>query len=311
MSSSETILVVGAGLMGHGIAQVFAVHGHSVLLYDSNVDVLFTAKERIKQNLTEVSSYNLVESSAVTDTLNRVQTTDQLDSACADVDIVIEAVSENLNLKQSIFAKLDALCPPTTILCSNTSVISITQIAATSQNRSRILGTHWWNPPYLVPLVEIIRTDHTADWCMAKVFDVLKKIGKMPVYVQKDIPGFVGNRLQHALWREAFDLIDNGVCDAATVDEVIRQGFGLRLPFLGPVVNADLIGLDLTLSIHEYILPHLCTVAQPSTTLQSLVADSHLGMKSGKGFLSWSAAEADEKRAKLNDYLMNRIADMQ
>jgi 3-hydroxybutyryl-CoA dehydrogenase len=190
-------------------------------------------------------------------------------------------------------------------------VISITEIAEKSKHRERIVGTHFWNPPYLIPLVEVVRAAGSADWCLQATYDLLERVGKHPVHVHKDVPGFVGNRLQHALWREAFAIIDEGICDPATVDEVIRNGFGLRLPILGPVETADMIGLDLTLAIHNYILKHINANPTPSTTLQARVAAGELGFKTGSGFLQWSDYEMVESRKRLADYLINVFAEQQ
>jgi 3-hydroxybutyryl-CoA dehydrogenase len=166
-------------------------------------------------------------------------------------------VLEDLPLKQKLFAEIETHVRPRTILASNTSVIPITQIMEGLRDRSRALGAHWWNPPYLVPLVEVIGTQWTSpaaiDWTIA----LHKAAGKMPVHVKKDVPGFVGNRLQHALWREAIALVERGVCDAETVDTVIKASFGRRLAVLGPLENADLVGTDLTLAIHRTVLPDI------------------------------------------------------
>lgn len=311
MDALEIVTIVGAGLMGHGIAQVFASHGHPVRLFDTNDTILAEAPERIRANLAQLAAHGIGGETAIDASLERVSLVHDLAEACAGTDVMIEAVSENMDLKQRIFAELDRLCPPNVILCSNTSVMSITEIASKSRGRERILGTHWWNPPYLVPLVEIVRTEDTAQHCIDAMYDLLLSVGKRPVRVHKDVPGFVGNRLQHALWREAFALIDDGICDAATVDEVVCSGFGLRLPVLGPVENADLVGLDLTLAIHDYILPHLSRDTQPSATLRARVREGKLGFKTDAGFLSWSEDEIAATRGRLTNYLMKVLAEQQ
>jgi 3-hydroxybutyryl-CoA dehydrogenase len=311
MSTSERITVVGAGLMGHGIAQLFAVHGYTVWLVDDDNDVLSSAKERIGSNLRSMRAKGVGFEADDDQILDHIKTTTELGHACEGSDFVIEAVFENLELKQSLFARLDGLCPPRTILCSNTSVISITEIAMKAKNRERIVGTHFWNPPYLIPLVEVIRAEESASWCTSTTYDLLKRVGKHPVHVHKDVPGFVGNRLQHALWREAFAIIDEGICDPATVDEVVIHGFGLRLPTLGPVETADMVGLDLTLAIHNYILKYINADPTPSTTLQAKVEAGELGFKSGKGFMEWSESDVSESRQRLADYLISVFAEQQ
>jgi len=311
MDAPETVTIIGAGLMGHGIAQVFAAQGHPVRLFDTNETILTQAPERIRTNLLQLAAHGVGDETAINASLARISLVGDLAEACSDADVVIEAVNEKMDLKQQIFAELDHLCPPHTILCSNTSVLSITEIASKSQGRERILGTHWWNPPYLVPLVEIVCTGDSAQRCIDTIYDLLVHVGKKPVRVQKDIPGFIGNRLQSALWREAFAIIDDGICDAATVDEVVRSGFGLRLPVLGPVENADLIGLDLTLAVHDYLLPHLSRNTQPSATLRARVAEGKLGFKTGAGFLSWSEDEIAATRERLANHLMKILAEQQ
>ena len=297
--------------MGHGIAQVFAVHGHPVSLVDIDEDTLGTAKVRVHANLTTMVDHGIELGADIEEILGRIATTADIAEACEDCNFVFEAVFEDLELKQRTFADLDRLSPQEAVLCSNTSVIGITEIAAKAKHRERIVGTHFWNPPYLIPLVEVVRAEGTADWCTIATYDILARVGKHPVHVHKDVPGFVGNRLQHALWREAFAIIDEGICDPATVDEVIRNGFGLRLPILGPVETADMIGLDLTLAIHDYILKHINADPTPSTTLRAKVAAGELGFKSGRGFREWPEADIVESRERLLHYLIDVFAERQ
>jgi len=201
---------------------------------------------------------------------------------------MVEAVLEDLPLKQKLFAEIERHARPDTILASNTSVIPITAIMQGLDRRERALGTHWWNPPFLVPLVEVIGTKWTSqqaiDWTMRLHADA----GKTPVHVKKDVPGFIGNRLQHALWRECIALVQNGICDAETVDTVIKASFGRRLAVLGPLENADLVGTDLTLAIHKTVLPDIDRTPGPLPYLEKLVAQGKLGMKSGEGFRAWT-----------------------
>jgi len=296
------IAVIGAGLMGHGIAQVFALAGHDVSIHDSIAANLDSAKARILANLKDLGD----DSSAV----ERVRPTADLAAAVREADYVVEAVLEDLPLKQKLFAEIETHVRPGTILASNTSVIPITRIMEGLRDRSRALGTHWWNPPYLVPLVEVIGTQWTSpaviDWTMA----LHKAAGKMPVHVKKDVPGFVGNRLQHALWREAIALVERGICDAETVDTVIKASFGRRLAVLGPLENADLVGTDLTLAIHKTVLPDIENRRGPSPYLEALVASGKFGFKSGEGFRPWSAQAQAALRAKVLRHLKKaRTAD--
>ena len=206
-------------------------------------------------------------------------------------------------LKQKLFAEVERHVRPDTILASNTSVIPITAIMQHLEARERALGTHWWNPPFLVPLVEVIETQWTAAETIAWTMRLHEAAGKKPAHVKKDVPGFIGNRLQHALWREAISLVEHGICDAETVDAVVKASFGRRLPVLGPLENADLVGTDLTLAIHNIVLPAIDSRPEPSPYLQKLVADKKLGFKSGEGFRKWSAEAQAALRAKVVQHL--------
>src|SRR5919198_3792855 len=293
--SKARIAVVGAGLMGHGIAQVFALAGHHVTITDSFHANLDTVKARITTNLRDLGDdVRAVE---------RVQPVADLAEAVKGADYVVEAVSEDLSLKQALFAEIERHVRPDTILASNTSVIPITAIMSGLARRERALGTHWWNPPYLVPLVEVIGTQWTSQQAIDWTIALHRDAGKMPVHVKKDVPGFVGNRLQHALWREAIALVERGVCDAETVDTVIKASFGRRLAVLGPLENADLVGTDLTLAIHNTVLPDIDNRPHPSPYLEGLVNDRKLGFKSGEGFRAWSTDAQAALRTKVLHHL--------
>ncbi len=293
--SKARIAVIGAGLMGHGIAQVFALAGHEVNIYDPVMAALDSVRARILTNLKDLGD----DQSAV----ERVTPCHDLTDAVREADYVVEAVLEDLPLKQKLFAEIEPKVRPGTILASNTSVIPITKIMEGLNDRSRALGTHWWNPPFLVPLVEVIGTQwtsqHAIDWTM----ELHRAAGKMPVHVKKDVPGFVGNRLQHALWREAIALVEHGICDAETVDTVIKASFGRRLAVLGPLENADLVGTDLTLAIHQTVLPAIESRPGPSPYLEKLVADGKLGFKSGEGFRKWTPEQQQALRAQVLAHL--------
>ena len=213
-----------------------------------------------------------------------------------------------MELKQKLFAEIEAAAPAHAILASNTSVMPITEIMKNISDKTRALGTHWWNPPFLVPLVEVIRTVHTSDANIRTMLDMLKAAGKTAVEVKKDVPGFVGNRLQHALWREAASIVEQGICDAAMVDMVVKASFGRRLPVLGPLENADMVGTDLALAIHQQVLPYIDSTPGPSPYLEKLVQDGKLGFKSGEGFMKWSAEEQAALRKKVIDHLMDMDA---
>src|SRR3974390_3405270 len=289
------IAVIGAGLMGHGIAQVFALAGHDVTIYDSVQATLDSAKARILTNLNDLGDDRKA--------AERITPVAELAVAVRDADYVVEAVLENLPLKQTLFAEIEQHVRPDTILSSNTSVIPITKIMEGLKRRERALGTHWWNPPFLVPLVEVIETQWTSPQVVDFTIKLHAAAGKKPAHVRKDVPGFIGNRLQHARWREAISLVENGICDAETVDAVVKASFGRRLAVLGPIENADQVGTDLTLAIHETVLPAIDSRPGPSPYLKKLVAEGKLGFKSGEGFRKWTAEQQTALRARVMAHL--------
>ncbi len=292
----EHIAIIGAGLMGRGIALAFALAGRRVVVHEADADRSRDLCSQLQQDLRQIG--------ADTATADRITSDASLASAVAGADVVIEAVPEDLPLKRQVFAAIEAAARPDALLGSNTSVIPITQIMDGLRHPARAMGTHWWNPAHLIPLVEVVQGRDTGEAGIAAMMDVLRGIGKMPVHVRKDVPGFIGNRLQHAMWREAIALVEAGVCDAETVDTVVKASFGQRLAVLGPLENADLVGTDLALMVHHYLLPHLDRTPEPQPLLRDLVATGRLGMKSGTGFRTWTEDAARRVRDDLARHLL-------
>lgn len=299
MIDLRNISVLGAGLMGHGIALTFARAGHNVAVYDAFPAGLETLHDRVRASLAALG----VEGAAADETLSRISAEGDLAQCVSEADYVFEAAPEKPELKKALFADVEQHAPPTCIFASNTSVIPITTIMSDLKERSRAIGTHWWNPPHMIPLVEVIRTEWTGEDAMVSTVDLLASVGKTPVRVEKDVAGFIGNRLQHAMWREAINLVEMGVCTAEAVDQVVNASFGRRLSVLGPLTNADLVGTDLTLDIHENVLADLDNRPEPSPYLRSLVEAGKLGMKSGEGFQNWTPEEADKVRRRVASHL--------
>jgi 3-hydroxybutyryl-CoA dehydrogenase len=295
MTAKARVTVLGAGLMGHGIAQVFALAGHPTTVFDSYVPMLESAKDRIATNLRDLGDDVIA--------VERVFPQADLALAVKDADYIVECAPEDLAIKQKLFADVEQHARPDAILASNTSVMPITDIMRNLKHRERAVGTHWWNPPFLVPLVEVIATEWTSDATVDFTMKLHKDAGKQPAHVKKDVPGFIGNRLQHALWREAVSLVENGICDAETVDNVIKASFGRRIAVLGPLENADLVGTELTLAIHKTVLPAIESRPGPSPYLEQLIKDGKLGFKSGEGFRKWSPEEQAALRAKVLQHL--------
>ena len=240
--------------------------------------------------------------------LSRISFTTDLDSELVSrADLVIEAVFEDMKIKRETFAKLEVRCRPDTIFCTNSSVMSPSEISAELQHRERFVGTHFWNPGHLIPLVEVVKSDASSDETAQTVMEVLTSAGKEPVLCKKDVPGFIANRMQHALWREAISIVERGIADAATVDKAVRYSFGLRLPQLGPMENADMVGTDLTYNIHDYILKDLEDSHEPSPLLTRLRAEGKLGFKTGEGFQKWTPEQIEQSKEALNDYLVDML----
>ena len=296
---NQQIAVLGAGLMGHGIALTLARAGQYVAITDPVPEARAAVAGRIAASLKLMG----LDEAGVAKALKRIEVFDSVAGAVREAAFVFEAAPEKMALKQALFAEVEAHAPEWAVLASNTSVMPITEIMGGLRLKGRALGTHWWNPPHLIPLVEVIRTQWTGEAAMSSTMALLADAGKTPVRVEKDVPGFIGNRLQHALWREAISLVERGICDAEAVDTVIKASFGRRLAVLGPLENADLVGTDLTLDIHNTVLADLEARPGPSPLLQAMVAGGRLGMKSGEGFRRWSPEEAQAVREKVVRHL--------
>jgi 3-hydroxybutyryl-CoA dehydrogenase len=293
--SGLNIGVIGAGLMGHGIAYLLAAAGHTVRVYDPSTQWRESLDARLESARALLGGEPAL--------LGRISAHDQMAPAMENVAFVFEAAPEKLPLKQQLFDELESLTSAETILASNSSAIPSTRIGEKLKHRGRVVGTHFWNPPHLVPLVEVIQNEKTTDATVAKTMALLRMAGRNPVHVRKDIPGFVGNRLQHALKREAIALIAAGVCDADTIDEVVKTGFGARMAVLGPMEQTDLVGVDLTLDIQYVLMADLDRATEPTPLIKNLVAGGKLGMRTGEGFRKWTPQSADAVRERLRNFL--------
>ena len=287
------IAVIGAGLMGHGIAQVFALAGHDVTIYDSVAASLDSAKARILTNLKDLGD----DQSAI----ERVTPIADLGQAVRDADYVVEAVLEDLALKQKLFAEIETRAAGHHPRQQHLGV-PITSIMQGLQKRER--ARHPLVEPALPGAAgrgDRDAMDGAADRRLHH--EAARRRRQKPAHVKKDVPGFIGNRLQHALWREAISLVEHGICDAETVDNVIKAAFGRRLAVLGPLENADMVGTDLTLAIHKTVLPDIDSRPGPSPYLEKLVKDGKLGFKSGEGFRKWSPEQQAALRAQVLQHL--------
>lgn len=306
MKEIRNVLICGGGMMGRGIAHVLSVcEDLKITVYDM-FDSPF--HDGLRATFKQLVDKNILSEEEVEKRVSRVSfTTDLESSEIKEADLVIECVFEKLEVKQEIFAKLEERCAVDTIFCTNTSVISPTEISANLVHKERLVGTHFWNPAFLIPLVEVVKSNDSMDEVANIVMEFLRKVGKKPVLCKKDVPGFIANRMQHALWREAIYIVEQGIADAQTVDEAVRNSFGLRLPQLGPLENVDMVGTDLTYNIHSYIFKDLCQATEPSSMLSTKLEQGDIGFKTGRGFMEWTPEEIERSKSDLNEYLIKMI----
>jgi 3-hydroxybutyryl-CoA dehydrogenase len=265
----KNVAVIGSGLMGHGIAQVFAQGGCSVTINDLNEGILQKAKERIASNLGTFIEMGLGEEKAIDSIMSRIKPTTDLQEAVAEADFVTEAVPEDLDLKKEVFKEIDTATGKDTIIASNTSMLSITEIGKWVNNKDRLIITHWFNPPYLIPVVEVVRGELTSP------------------EVLREVPGFLVNRIQTAMFREVLSLLEGGVAQAEEIDTAVKGSFGLRLATIGPLEAADLGGLDLWYKGIRHLYKFLDNSLGPQKILKEKVERGHLGQKTGRGFFEY------------------------
>ena len=302
------IAVVGAGLMGHGIAQEFALADYQVRLHDLSDDRLRTALTDIRANLLRLSSMGRLESAQIDPAVAAITVSTDLGRTVAGVELVIEAIVEELGAKHALLRSLNGLCDGETIIASNTSSFMPSRLAEAISCPDRLLVAHYFNPPYLIPLVEIVPGPDTSNETVMTVVGLLQKVGKKPVVLRKEATGFVGNRLQFALFREALAIVAQGIADPEAVDQVVRFGFGRRLAAAGPFEVFDLAGLDTILAVATQVFPELDTANPTGQPVPELllrkVAEGDFGVKSGRGFHEWTAQKADELRNRLTRALV-------
>jgi 3-hydroxybutyryl-CoA dehydrogenase len=293
------VAVVGAGLMGHGIAQEFALAGYEVHINDLTEEKLEGALANIRANLDKHTELGWVDRERAKGVPERIYASTVLEEVVRDVDLVIEAVYEDLELKQEIFEALDGSCPEHTILASNTSSLMPSKIAERVRRVDKVLVAHYVNPPYLIPLVEIVPSHETSDETVGAVVDVLTRLGKRTVMVRKEVPGFIINRLQLALLREALSMVEGGVASAQDVDAAIKTSIGRRWAVAGVFEVFELARWDLLLAIAEELYPHLEASPEVSPILREKVERGELGVQTGKGFYDWTPEGAAALRERI------------
>ena len=289
----KKIGIAGAGTMGSGIAQVFAAKGCKVVVTDLGESDLEKSRRLVK-----LFNANLVEEGLLTEdaTKNIVDnisySTDK--KVFSDADLIIEAIIEKMEVKQAFWAEVELIARNDAFFATNTSGLSINEMCSKIQNKKRFIGMHFWNPPHIIPLVELIRADGTADETVDDLKELMYAINKEPVVVRKDAPGFIGNRLQFAVFREALHIMEEGIAGVDDVDRAMRYGPGFRYPVIGPLQTADLGGLDTFYYISSYLFASLSDMKEPSVTLKNLMETQQLGVKTKSGFYDYSNGKDEE-----------------
>jgi 3-hydroxyacyl-CoA dehydrogenase len=287
----ERVSIVGAGAMGRDIALSYALYDNKIKIYDISQNSLEQAKESNASNLKLLLETGLITEDRLQKIRDNISYSSSLEETLDNPDFVTEAVPETLQLKKETFSKIEDHIGESTPIATNTSGLSVTEIASVVENEKRVLGTHWFNPAYIVPVVEVIHGKKTSDSVVNMVYNLLKSIDKTPVIVKKDIPGFIANRIQMAMAYEAFSLLDRGVADAKDIDRAIKGSFGFRLPILGIFEKLDHSGLDIHRDVISYLLDDLDRGTDPKPLLLDKVERGEIGLKSGKGIYDWELGD--------------------
>ena len=295
----DRVAVVGAGLMGHGIALQFALGGRDVWLNDLTEDALSRAMDSVRTSMGTLQAVGLVDGDAAAQALERVHTEVSLDKALSGAGLVIEAVFEDLDLKRSVFKRLDAVSGGAAILASNTSSFMASQLAPETEHPERVVVANWWNPPYLLPLVEVVPGPNTASETVDTLCGILSAVGKSPVVLRKESLGFIGNRMQFALLREAVSIVEQGIASAEDVDTVVKTSFGRRLSVAGPLEVFDIAGWDTITAIVDQLFPEIERSPDTPDILRGMVDRGDLGLKSGRGFYPWTEESVASVRGRV------------
>jgi 3-hydroxyacyl-CoA dehydrogenase len=304
----KRVTVVGAGLMGHGLAMEFALAGYDVGLHDVAEDRVQAGLDRIQASLRMMAAAGLISQDRVEPAYNRIRGGTQLDAVVSGSQVVIESAVENLSVKQNIFRELDRLCPPDTILASNTSSFMPSQLAAATSRPGMVLVAHHFNPPHLLPGVEVVRNEQTSDEAVATICELLKRAGKRPVVI-RETPGFIAVRLQAALLREAASIVAHGIASPQDVDTLIRNSFGRRLAVAGVFEVSDIAGWDIIVAAFSKLYPDLDRSTEMSPLLTEKVEKGDLGKKTGRGFYDWTTKAAEAKQQHITEVLIKLAQD--
>ena len=292
----RSVVIIGGGIMGGDIAAVYAAGGWDVHVMSPSETTRAALPARLAAATAQLGADQA--------RARNVKTHAKLqDIDWTGVAMVVEAATEDLPLKQRLFAEVEALAGPDVPLASNTSNFPIGEIGKNLKHRDRVLGVHFFMPAHLVPLVEIVSAEATDPKVAQDVFDLMKGLGKAPIWVKKDVPGFVGNRLQHAMMREALYLVADGICDAEGIDTAVRYGFGFRFIACGPMLQKEMSGWDTNFLVGNALYPHLYKNDGPPQLLKEMVEQGHLGMKTRHGFWEWDEKKIVREKARIEKAL--------
>lgn len=297
------VAVLGTGMMGPGIACVTALGGATTTIVGRNTDGAERGVKSAHRLLETLAEQGLVDPARARAAGAHIRSTSDLPSGVKDADVVIESVPEDLELKQQLFFELEQMVRPDTILTTNTSGLSVTQVASRCERPERVITTHFWNPPHLMPLVELVCGQHSSVEVAETVKQFLLRSGKVPVIVKKDRPGQLGNRMQMALVREAVNIVQEGIASAEDVDLAARLGFGLRLPAYGVLEHQDIVGLQMAFSICDYVAEDLNNDPKAPELFREKIQAGEWGAAAGKGFHDWSKKSATHVKERRDRFV--------
>ena len=309
MTRIKNITVLGTGNMGPGLAVLFATHGYLVRVWAHSPAGLGKARSDCDMIVTDLVHHRLLDASQCSALINRISVTDDLESAVGGADFICEAIIEDLEIKRAVYSQVQQLCPRHAIIASNTSTLLPSTLQTAAPDPGKILVSHFWNPAHLVPLVEICGGKQTEREAVDATEALLAGVGKKPVVMRKEILGFIGNRLMHAMYREALSLIEQGIIDAKGIDEVVLSSFGPRFANLGPLEYMDYIGLDLIRRVQVYLYGDLETRGGACPVIEKLTGEGRLGTKTGAGFYDWSEKDIDDVKTRRDAEMIRKLSN--